>query len=104
MMLSFKKQRILIFAMLISILLIASSSFALAGADKIIWKSSSFGPATNYSQIHHDKACEAITKASGGRMEVKAFVGGSVVPETKELDAVLEGVLDLCYTCPMYNL
>ena len=103
-MLSFKKQRILIFAMLISILLIASSSFALAGADKIIWKSSSFGPATNYSQIHHDKACEAITQASGGRMEVKAFVGGSVVPETKELDAVLEGVLDLCYTCPMYNL
>ena len=103
-MLSFKKQRILIFAMLISILLIASSSFALAGADKIIWKSSSFGPATNYSQIHHDKACEAITKASGGRMEVKAFVGGSVVPETKELDAVIEGVIDLCYTCPMYNL
>jgi len=103
-MLSFKKQRILLFALLISILLIASSSFALAAADKIVWKSSSFGPATNYSQIHHDKACEAITKASGGRMEVKAFVGGSVVPETKELDAVLEGVLDLCYTCPMYNL
>jgi len=103
-MLSFKKQRILLFVMLISILLIASSSFALAAADKIVWKSSSFGPASNYSQIHHDRACEAITLASGGRMEVKAFVGGSVVPETKELDAVIEGVLDLCYTCPMYNL
>ena len=97
-----------VFVLLISViavaaLLIVGATSALA-ADKIVWKSSSFGPASNYSQIHHDKACEAITKASGGRMEVKAFVGGSVVPETKELDAVIEGVIDLCYTCPMYNL
>ncbi len=99
----FKKQRILLFAMLLSILLIAGS-LSVTAQDKIVWKSSSFGPASNYSQIHHDKACEAITQASGGRMVVKAFVGGSVVPETKELDAVLEGVIDLCYTCPMYNL
>jgi len=97
-----------IFVLLISVIAIAALlmvgvTSALA-ADKIIWKSSSFGPASNYSQIYHDKACEAITQASGGRMEVKAFVGGSVVPETKELDAVIEGVIDLCYTCPMYNL
>jgi len=97
-----------VFVLLISVIAVAAllmvgATSALA-ADKIIWKSSSFGPASNFSQIHHDKACEAITQASGGRMEVKAFVGGSVVPETKELDAVIEGVLDLCYTCPMYNL
>jgi len=102
-MLSIKKQNYLLLAMFIVIFLFASS-FAVSAQDKVIWKSSSFGPASNYSQIHHDKCCEAITQASGGRMEVKPFVGGSIVPETKELDAVLEGVIDLCYTCPMYNL
>ncbi|MBN1829310.1 MAG: TRAP transporter substrate-binding protein DctP [Deltaproteobacteria bacterium] len=73
-------------------------------AAPIVWKSSGHGPATDPSQIYHDKACEAITKASGGRLVVKAFVGGSVVPATKELDAVADNVLQMAYTCPMYNL
>lgn len=72
--------------------------------EKIVWKSSGHGPASDPSQIFHDKCCEAITKASGGRLEIKAFVGGSVVPAYKELDAVNEGVLQMCYTAPMYNL
>ena len=72
--------------------------------EKIVWKSSGHGPATDPSQIFHDKCCEAITKASGGRLEVKAFVGGSIVPAYKELDAINEGVLQMGYTCPMYNL
>lgn len=70
----------------------------------ITWKSSGHGPASDASQIFHDKCCEAITKASGGRLVVKHFVGGSVAPATEELDAVDKGVLDMCYTCPMYNL
>ena len=72
--------------------------------EKIVWKSSGHGPATDPSQIYHDKCCNAITEASGGRLEVKPFVGGSIVPAYKELDAVNEGVLQMCYTCPMYNL
>ena len=75
-----------------------------AKIEKIVWKSSGHGPATDPSQIYHDKLCNAITEASGGRLEVKPFVGGSVVPAYKELDAVNEGVLQMCYTCPMYNL
>jgi TRAP-type mannitol/chloroaromatic compound transport system substrate-binding protein len=74
-------------------------------ADKVItWKSSGHGPASDPSQIYHDKRCNAITKASGGRLVVKPFVGGSIVPAYKELDAVDQNVLQLCYTCPMYNL
>lgn len=72
--------------------------------EKIVWKSSGHGPANDPSQIYHDKLCNAITKASGGRLEVRPFVGGSIVPEYKEVDAVHEGVLDMAYTCPMYNL
>ena len=100
-----KKRFLMVFVMAIVIvgLTIASSTSVLA-ADKIVWKSSGHGPATDPSQIFHDKLCEAITKASGGRLVVKPFVGGSVVPATKELDAVSEGVLQMAYTCPMYNL
>ena len=82
----------------------AASDAPAAKVEKIVWKSSGHGPATDPSQIYHDKCCDAITLASGGRLEVKPFVGGSVVPAYKELDAVNEGVLQMCYTCPMYNL
>jgi TRAP-type mannitol/chloroaromatic compound transport system substrate-binding protein len=75
-----------------------------AKVEKIVWKSSGHGPATDPSQIYHDKCCEAITKATGGRLEVKPFVGGSIVPAYKELDAIHENVLQMGYTCPMYNL
>ncbi len=73
-------------------------------ADKIVWKSSGHGPASDPSQIYHDALCNAITKASNGRLTVKPFVGGSIVPAYQELDAVEQSVLQMAYTCPMYNL
>jgi len=94
-------------AVLISCQKSASADVSEGAAEKvetIVWKSSGHGPATDPSQIYHDKCCEAITKASGGRLVVKPFVGGSIVPAYKELDAINEGVLQMGYTCPMYNL
>ena len=97
-----------VFISLISIITILTflmvGTTSVLAADKIVWKSSGHGPATDPSQIYHDKCCEAITEASGGRLVIKPFVGGSVVPAYKELDAVNEGVLQMCYTCPMYQL
>lgn len=101
-----KKKKILLSVLasfFICTFLLAGSTFVFA-ADKIVWKSSGHGPASDPSQIYHDKVCEAITKASGGRLVVKPFVGGSVVPATKEIDGVSQGVLQMCYTCPMYNI
>ena len=102
-----QKTRLLtvfLLAMMIAALTIAGTTSVFAADKKIVWKSSGHGPATDPSQIFHDKLCEAITKASGGRLVIKPFVGGSVVPATKEVDAVSEGVLQMAYTCPMYNL
>ena len=82
----------------------ASAGAAEKKVEKIVWKSSGHGPATDPSQIFHDKCCAAITEASGGRLVIKPFVGGSIVPAYKELDAINEGVLQMGYTCPMYNL
>lgn len=91
-------------AIVIAGLSIAISFSSIFAAETIVWKSSGHGPASDPSQIYHDKLCNAITKASGGRLVIKPFVGGSVVPATKELDAVADGVLQMAYTCPMYNL
>ncbi len=100
--------RKVLFALLVSVLVVGALMPAVVeGADapkKIVWKSSGHGPASDPSQIYHDMLCKAITEASGGRLEIKPFVGGSIVPAYKELDAVHENVLQLCYTCPMYNL
>lgn len=82
----------------------AEQAGAAAPVEKIVWKSSGHGPASDPSQIYHDKVCNAITEATGGRLEVKPFVGGSIVPAYKELDAINENVLQMGYTCPMYNL
>lgn len=82
----------------------AEGGAAAAPVEKIVWKSSGHGPASDPSQIYHDMVCKAITEASGGRLEVKPFVGGSIVPAYKELDAIHENVLQMGYTCPMYNL
>ena len=82
----------------------ATDTAVVAPVEKIIWKSSGHGPASDPSQIYHDLVCKAITEASGGRLEVKPFVGGSIVPAYKEVDAINENVLQMGYTCPMYNL
>jgi TRAP-type mannitol/chloroaromatic compound transport system substrate-binding protein len=82
----------------------AETAGAVVPVEKIVWKSSGHGPASDPSQIYHDMVCNAITEATGGRLEVKPFVGGSIVPAYKELDAIHEDVLQMGYTCPMYNL
>ncbi len=97
-----KRKNILLVALTMLIALVFSVQ-AMAG-DKIVWKSSGHGPASDPSQIFHDKLCNSITEATGGRLTVKPFVGGSIVPAYKELDAVDQGVLQMAYTCPMYNL
>ena len=107
-----KKKILLIpLALLLAISLIAIGCAAPAPApapapevEVITWKTSGHGPAADKSQGYHDKWAEAVTEASGGRLVIKGFVGGSVAPATKELDAVDTGTLQACFTCPMYNM
>jgi len=48
------------------------------------------------------RICEEVTLASNGRLTIEAFAGGSVVPKTKEFDALNTGVLDCAQNCAMY--
>ena len=95
-----KKFKILV----VLVVLLVAVPFAMAAQTKIVWKSSGHGPASDPSQIFHDEACKTITKATGGRLTVKPFVGGSIVPVYKEVDALNANVLQMGYSCPMYNL
>ena len=74
-----KKFKILV----VLVVLLVAVPFAMAAQTKIVWKSSGHGPASDPSQIFHDEACKTITKATGGRLTVKPFVGGSIVPVYK---------------------
>lgn len=96
----------MLFVIMLAAVLLAVPTMSSAGetVKKIVWKSSGHGPASDPSQIYHDKLCNAITEATDGRLTVKPFVGGSIVPAYKELDAVDMNVLQMAYTCPMYNL
>ncbi len=100
-----RKRSTLFVALTTAALMLIPAANAFAGKDgKIIWKSSGHGPASDPSQIYHDKLCHAITEATGGRLTVKPFVGGSIVPAYKEVDAIDAGVLQMGYSTPMYNL
>jgi TRAP-type mannitol/chloroaromatic compound transport system substrate-binding protein len=104
-MMKISKSRLSVCSILLAavmLVMIPIGGFAKDG--KIVWKSSGHGPASDPSQIYHDKICNAITEATGGRLTVKPFVGGSIVPAYKELDAIDQNVLQMGYTCPMYNL
>lgn len=98
------KFGILFVVVAVAALMLVPVTSSFAAKDKIVWKSSGHGPASDPSQIFHDKLCHAITEATGGRLTVKPFVGGSIVPAYKEVDAIDQGVLQMGYSAPMYNL
>ncbi|MBN1958491.1 MAG: TRAP transporter substrate-binding protein DctP [Desulfuromonadales bacterium] len=99
-----RKYGFMFIAFVAALMLLVPATGSFAAKDKIVWKSSGHGPASDPSQIYHDKLCNAITEATGGRLTVKPFVGGSIVPAYKEVDAIDQGVLQMGYSCPMYNL
>jgi TRAP-type mannitol/chloroaromatic compound transport system substrate-binding protein len=48
------------------------------------------------------ETAELITAASGGRLELKAFPGGSIVPATDEFEGIDSGALDFGGTAGMF--
>ena len=72
--------------------------------EVITWKFQDSYDAANPAHVISANLADAVTKASGGRFVIKSFTGGSIVPATKEVDAVNKGVIEMTYTCPMYNL
>ena len=72
--------------------------------EVITWKVQDSYDAANPAHLAAEAICKAVTAASGGRLEFKSFTGGSIVPATKEIDAVDMNTIQATYTCPMYNI
>jgi len=77
---------------------------AAPAAEVITWKVQDSYDAANPAHVFAEIACNRITEASGGRLVWKSFTGGSIVPATKEMDAVDMRTIDATFTCTMYNL
>jgi len=73
-------------------------------AQAIEFKVQTSFDAANPAHVWGAKMQENITLASGGRLTFTPFTGGSIVPATKEMDAIDLGTIDGCFTCTMYNL
>jgi TRAP-type mannitol/chloroaromatic compound transport system substrate-binding protein len=72
-------------------------------AKKIRWKIQGpfpAGMAITFGSTHFAKV---VTEASGGRLTVKSFPGGAIVPPLKEFDAVKKGTLDAHFSGSHYH-
>lgn len=79
-----------------------SSTPTAAEVETIVLKGQSHNSSGNIYDTHWVKTCELITAASGGRLDLKPFSGGAIVPATEEFDAVEKGILDFADNSPTY--
>jgi len=96
---------LVIMVTLTSGLMVGYAAAAQAQPQKpITWIMSAYtGPGTpNYKVAEY--FCNAVKAASGGRLIVKLFAGGAIVPATKEFDGVLDGSLDCASTAFTYMM
>jgi TRAP-type mannitol/chloroaromatic compound transport system substrate-binding protein len=68
-----------------------------APAEKpIVWNLQTPYPEASYLNDPARDVCSGITLASGGRLEVKFFSAGNIVPAKGEFDAVDSNVIQMC--------
>ncbi|MFC2008601.1 TRAP transporter substrate-binding protein DctP [Chloroflexota bacterium] len=65
--------------------------------EVITWQGQNANPAGSAQYMSMERVCNNVTKASGGRLVMKPFTGGSLVPANQEIDGVDSGFLDFSY-------
>ena len=65
--------------------------------EVITWQGQNANPAGSAQYMSMERVCNNVTKASGGRLVMKPFTGGSLVPANEEIDGVDSGFLDFSY-------
>ncbi|HEX9648125.1 MAG TPA: TRAP transporter substrate-binding protein [Alphaproteobacteria bacterium] len=75
---------------------------ALAG-DKLSWKLVTCWP-RNFPALGtgSQRLADSITAMSGGRLTVKVYGAGELVPAFEAFDAVREGIAEMCHDAPYY--
>ena len=81
---------ILMFVFTVSLVAVQDAS----AAKKIRWRLQGPFPAVMAITYGSTEFAKKVTAMSGGRLTVKSFPGGAIVPPLKEFDAVRKGTLD----------
>lgn len=72
-------------------------------AKKIRWRLQGPFPAGMAVFYGAKEFAKKVNEASGGRLQIKAFPGGAIVPALKEFDAVNKGTLDAHFSGSHYH-
>ncbi len=89
-----KKLNCVVIISLIFVLLLSITTVGLC-ADKVInWRLQSMCAAGDFGFEGAKRFAEQVTEASGGRLVVKAFTAGAIIPAGKEFDGVIAGSVE----------
>ncbi|MGD9183232.1 MAG: hypothetical protein PVG15_17240, partial [Desulfobacterales bacterium] len=81
---------------LIALLCMPGSSDAASKVYK--WRVQHFLPTTHPAYVAFVKWCDDIKIASGGRLDIKSFPIGGVVPAREQWEAVSKGVIQMAFS------
>jgi TRAP-type mannitol/chloroaromatic compound transport system substrate-binding protein len=71
-------------------------------ADTIKWKAQAFWSAAELPYKTFVEFCERVKVLTNGRLEIKPYAGGTIVPVFETLDALENGVIQAAHTAPAY--
>lgn len=72
--------------------------------ETIVWQGQDNNASESLWYAFTEETCAAITAASGGRLEMKPFPGGAIVPANKEFDGVDTGAINFAHNTPSFWL
>jgi len=98
------KKRISIVCIIFLVLLIWSGiSGTVAGQEKVtVWKHQCAYPESDKEYVALKPFIEAVEERSNGRLIIKQFPEGSIVPAEEQLSSCREGVIDVSHACGGY--
>ncbi len=84
--------------LILVMLFICFLNITVFGQQKVIsWRLQSMCAAGDFGFQGADRFAKLVTEASGGRLQVKAFTAGAIIPAGKEFDGVLAGSVEAAH-------
>jgi TRAP-type mannitol/chloroaromatic compound transport system substrate-binding protein len=94
-------KKIIVILMAVMMLCAFSANNVLA-AKTIKWKAQAFWSAAELPYKTFVEFCEKVKVLTNGRLEIKPYSGGAIVPVFETLDALESGVIQAAHTAPAY--
>ena len=89
------KKIILLFMVMVILISITMTGI---GQDKVInWRLQSMCAAGDFGFQGADRFAKLVTEATGGRLKVKAFTAGAIIPAGKEFEGAISGSVEAAH-------